>query len=137
MKLLKIVIGRHSFRVYPLDPKINSLISSFNSGFQTYIKIKKGNRYIMTKDKLFLVHNAILKEYYYPITALNDFASKLNSFGLSMKNVELHKSDIPKRFKVDLKFNTNMTDRDYQTKYVNTMSKNLKVNSTFFCQLMN
>ena len=135
MKLLKIVIGRHSFRVYPLDPKINSLISSFNSGFQTYIKIKKGNRYIMTKDKLFLVYNAILKEYYYPITALNEFASKLNSFGLSMKNVDLHKSDTPKRFKVDLKFNTNMTDRDYQTKYVNTMSKNLKVNSTFLVDL--
>jgi len=135
MKKIKIVIGRHSFKVILNDASTKVIIHNFNKQFQTYKKDMKQRRIIVVKDKLFITCNEIFKEYYYPITVLNSLGSSLHKHGMSSSDVEIVYRDKPKRFRVDLNFIFKHALRDYQNKYVRTMSKSLKKNHTFLVDL--
>ncbi len=135
MKSLKITIGRHSFKVTLNTKEHIDLIERFNKQFQTYKKDFVKKRIIVVKDKLYLVCNPIFKEYYYPNTALSNFAHTLRMVGLDSSKIDIVHKDKPKRYKADHVFKFKHPLHDYQNKYVKTMTKSLKKNHTFLVDL--
>jgi len=135
MKHLEIEIGRHSFKITLLTQKLLPVIESFNKQYQTYRKDFIRNRVVVVKDKIYLVTNEIFKEYYYPITALRNFAIELRQHGFNSSDVNTIYKDKPKRFRVDFEFIFKYDLRDYQKKYVRTMTASLKKNHTFLVDL--
>jgi superfamily II DNA or RNA helicase len=139
MKHLRILIGRHSFSVRCLTQEHVGVIETFNAQFRTFKKIyiKKNGRMTVKSvfDKDYIVRNDIMNEYFYTITTMQEFASFLRTCGVPMDDIEVINKDKPKRFKIELSTRPGFKLRDYQVRYVNTMSKNIKQNPTFLVDL--
>jgi len=138
-KKIKITIGRHSFRVRVLDPKYKSTIDKFNNTFKTFKSVckKLRGRYVFRRelDREYVVKNDILREYFYTITSLEGFAQFLKNNRVPIEDLDIKYKTKPHRFKVDIPTSSKFILRDYQIKYINTMSKNIKKNPTFLVDL--
>lgn len=139
MKKIKITIGRHSFRVRVIDGKYKNIVDKFNLTFRTYKKVCKKirGRFIFKKeiDRDYVVKNDILREYFYTITSLQAFVQHLRHNNVVLSDLDIKYKTKPHRFKVDIPTSNNFILRDYQVKYINTMSKNIKKNPTFLVDL--
>jgi hypothetical protein len=119
--------------------KYKHIVDNFARHFRTYKTVftSKNGRITARKvfDKDYVVHNVLLRETLFPIVVSKNFAAALKESDIPLSEVDIVYNTDPKKYLVDISTKQGFVLRDYQVRYVETMTKNIKDNHTFLVDL--